>query len=161
MFERSTLSLFAAAVFALLLAGCGHGISGTSPAPPVTAFADRSSLAADSLDTLPNVAGTYKGTIDDEHVGAGTLTIVLKQSGSAISGTFTPDWKGHSKTLDISGKVYVAKGVTHVRYTVTGTKICPANAHGTVSATHHLNGGYVVSNCGKNDTKGTYKTVKS
>lgn len=152
--------LFISLGFSIALAGCGQrGSNAFVPQTVQPAAVARlvSSLAADStIDTVPNVSGTYTGTIDDEHDGAGTLTIVIDQTKAAISGTFTPHFKDGGKTFPLSGKVWVRADKTHVKFTASGSD-CTATVKGIVSG-GHLNGSYTVACTTGKDTKGTYKT---
>jgi len=143
------------------MAGCGRGAAPAwTPAQP---YGSRTGATLDARQfSVPNIAGTYTGTIQDKLYGAGTLTIVFTQSGSTISGTVTPTWKGHSRTLSASGRVFVKSGKTKVKFGFGAAHFCSGTSTGTVSATHHLNGSYVVPPCKYSaGSSGTYKTVKS
>jgi len=148
------------------LCGCGGPAAQSTVVPQALqpdAFARSTALSvADALsNTVPVIAGTYNGTIDDAQGGPGTVTIVINQSKNTFSGTFTPTFLGHSKTFTFSGgKVYVKDGKTHARYPLTGYgQGCSAEAKGIVN-NGHLNGSYASINCTdpSNDTSGTFKT---
>lgn len=144
-------------IFVLCLAACG-----SNAAPPIVVSGDSASAASRLAGAVPKVAGTYKGTINDENLGKGTLQIVLSQNGSKLSGTFTPTWNHTPVTLNVAGKVAVKNGKTTVSYTLKRTGVCPGTSTGTISQTHKLDGTYLIPECHKGGgAKGSYQTKSS
>jgi len=108
----------AAIALALLLAGCG-GLGQTPPAMQAGA----GSAARYSLDgaAVPRVAGTYRGryaeTIGKTHV-EGTVTIVVHQRGSIITGRFRPQVKGVRYDLGLKGTVDAIAHGARLHFTI-------------------------------------------
>jgi hypothetical protein len=160
-------SAFGFLALCVVLGGCGgrQGSPGALLPGPVQPAGFTRSAPAIALQTvataatLPNVAGTYTGTIDDAVKGTGTLTIVLNQNGSKLSGTFTPVINGKTGTANFTGKVFVSKGKTKIKLSSVFSK-CSGSAKGYVTKTHHLNGSYTAT-CPAGSTHGTFKTIKS
>jgi hypothetical protein len=153
-------SLFTSIGFAIALSGCGQSAPPTAPVSQQLApslFARTFAVTS----TPPKIAGTYTGTVDDEHNGAGTLTVVVDQTGNKIGGTVTPDWNGKTNTFTFSGKVYVKAGKTKVNLSFPGPgEDCTTTAKGYVTKEMHFNGSYVTTGCASSgdDSKGTFKT---
>ena len=159
--------IFISLGFLFALCGCGGHAASTGAVPqalqPDAITRTSPSFAADlATDTIPSIAGTYKGSIDDERNGGGKLTIVIDQTEAKISGTATPEWKGKTATLTIAGKVWVSKGTTRVRFSITYPgEDCTGTAKGSVK-NGHLDGSYAATLCTSGKyTKGTYKTTET
>jgi hypothetical protein len=73
-------------------------------------------------ESVPHVAGTYEGsyseTIGDRTVN-GTVTIVIDQSGSKISGKFDVDEKGAKFPFGLKGSVRSAPHGARLRFLIT------------------------------------------
>lgn len=125
--ERGTVRMLVilACVLGLVLVGCGGG------------------------DDEDNVAGNYRGTIQDSLAGTGTITATLAQNGNAVTGTFQtsfPDGQG-------GGSVSGSRSGNALTLTVTPPQplACPLNVTATVAG-DEIRGTYAALNCPVVDT---------
>jgi hypothetical protein len=107
---------------------------------------------SESKSTPPDVAGSYTGSIEDHRLGAGTITTMIDQNGSKLSGPV--DTSFGSGTM--KGKVS-SKGTISVRVKLKGS--CGLNMHGTFENGDEIAGVYTVTGCGKAD-HGTFDVTR-
>jgi hypothetical protein len=106
--------------------------------------------ASTQSPTLPNVAGTYSGSIEDHRFGNGTISATISQggtSGGVLSGSWSTD-VGGGITSSLKGKVLANSSVT-LRLKVRGA--CHLVAHGTFENGDEIVGVYHASGCGGAD----------
>ncbi|HEV3155697.1 MAG TPA: hypothetical protein VGZ02_17995 [Candidatus Baltobacteraceae bacterium] len=143
--SASTIALFVFVSSALALAGCG----GRGVTPPFAGQVTHDSmLVSDVVEaTVPNVAGTYKGTFtvtESGHSGNGTFSQVMKQSGTAISGTVAETILGSTKTFNFSGTVAKAAKGAKLKFTIYNQSSGRnASAHANVIGKHENGKAYV------------------
>ncbi|HET6276858.1 MAG TPA: hypothetical protein VFE16_13085 [Candidatus Cybelea sp.] len=108
------------------------------------------------------VAGTYDGSlteVEGSHERSGHLTIVIKQNGKKITGTFTPQFSSGSQDLAIDGSIKSDKAKkAKIAFTIEDPKGRNASGSATVTA-KKLNGRATVpSSSGKGGVTITFKT---
>jgi len=95
----------------------------------------------------PNVAGSWCGSIQDNVLGSGEITLAIKQKGSKLSGTWTDDFGGFGK---LSGKIKGTALTARLRdkaskcnIAVNGILVNPGELSGTYSqfGCHQADGG--------------------
>ncbi len=106
------------------------------------------------VSTIPDVAGTYAGTIDDSAGGQGTLSLTVEQNGKQITGVWStaysePGFEGLSGTL--TGTV----SKTGIRATLKSTiRRCHYLAIATIASTS-FQGTFTGIHCPEDDS-GTF-----
>ncbi len=158
------------ALATLALAACG-GLSRSGPVAdqmlPNSPALDQARVVAPLLELMPpNVAGTYDGnlaiTADGQHLN-GTLSIVVKQQGKKISGTWDAVVDSQTENLNFTGTVKAAKhGAAHVKMKITDPSGgCDGNATGTVTEAGAFSGKGAGQACGSLPKfTFTFKTTK-
>lgn len=158
--------VFAAAVLSsLTLGACGGGHGMVPAGVPDSPFSKSIAPFDAAVDaTVPNIAGTYTGTFvatEDGRSGSGTIKIVVKQSGSKVSGTATLSANGKSTTGDWSGTAARTKKGVSVKFVTYDYNGRNATGHGNVIG-KHFNGKAYVPASGKNPAVTiTFKTLKT
>lgn len=156
-----TCALFV--VSSLTLAACGGHTVVPVAAPNAGAFSRFTLISADDA-TIPNIAGTYAGSIVETVDGksaTGHASFDLKQSGSKISGTVTITYNGKSHTLNLSGTAAkTSKGVA-LKFTVFDSNGRNASAHGRVGGKQFNGKAYVPPDGSKPAVYITFKTTKA
>ncbi len=141
-------------------AACAGPRSGLPSGPAPSGAAVRP--AGISHNTVVAVAGTYEGSvreIEGTHERSGSLTIVIKQNGKKITGTFTPQFASGSQDLNIDGSVKSDKAKrAKLVFTIEDPKGRNASGSATVTA-KKLNGKATVpSSSSKGAVTITFKT---
>lgn len=91
--------------------------------------------------TVPDVSGSYSGTIDDHRKGAFTISATISQAGAKLSGPWSSSFGGGT----LKGKVTANSDVT-MTLKIHGKGGCSLNAHGTfengdeISVVYHATG---------------------
>jgi len=96
-------------------------------------------------DTVPNVAGSYSGTLEDHRFGMGDITADIVQNGSKLSGNWSSDFGGPGT---IKGSVK-ASGAVKARLKIKGG--CGVSIKGVFQGGDEIVGTYKVTGCGKSD----------
>lgn|SRR3990167_3661479 len=131
-------------IAALACMGCGSGPTAPTPAPPT-------STPAQTL----NVSGTWRGTYASAQIGYGRATIVLTQTGTSLSGTWstTPDVGGGSSigAGTLSGALSapsssIARPIA-LTFTPSDPRTCPFQFTGSASTSSGIFGQFVSTNC--------------
>ena len=93
----------------------------------------------------PHVAGPWCGSIDDNQLGPGTLSLDINQKGSKLNGTWTDDL-GASGTL--KGKVQGDAVIVTLK--PRGSK-CRFAVNGTLVSSDEITGTYSIFGCHQSD----------
>lgn len=114
------------AVLAILASAC----ESSSPSAPV----------------VPNVAGTWTGTVNDAVTGQGTVRLTITQSGSSLAGTWATTYAIVSKNN--SGSLTGTATSTNVTATLipTSPTACPFTAVASRNG-NAMSGTYATFNC--------------
>jgi hypothetical protein len=97
--------------------------------------------------SVPNVAGSYFGSVEDSRFGSGALGVGIDQHGKKLSGSSS--FAFASGVGAVKGNV-TSKGKVNLRLVVPGRKKgCHLNAHGTFMNGDEIKGNYVVIGCGE------------
>jgi hypothetical protein len=96
--------------------------------------------------TVPNVGGSYSGTLQDHRLGTGDIAITINQTGSKLSGTWNSSFSG-SGTHHFKGKVKSDSTVIMALH----FHGCTVAVKGTFQNGDEILGGYKVLNCGRSD----------
>jgi hypothetical protein len=96
-------------------------------------------------DSVPNVAGSYTGTLEDRRFGAGEISADVVQNGSKLSGTWDATFGGPGT---IKGSVK-SSGKVHARLKIKGG--CGVTIKGVFQGGDEIVGTYKVTGCGKSD----------
>lgn len=100
------------------------------------------------------VAGTYDGSlteVEGTHERSGALTIVIKENGKKITGTFTPQFSSGSQDLGIDGSITSDKAKkAKLALTIENPKGRNASGSATVTA-KRLNGKATVASSSSKD----------
>jgi hypothetical protein len=163
---KTRVDLLVAGLLATLLSGCstlGRVIPNIEPANTATSMLQHARTL--TYDSAPKVAGTYQGSYSERIRSTtvkGTVTIVLQQNGSKISGKFDIKVKGYSFNTTFKGTVSAAPHGARLHFTifnVGGTR--NAKAHATVIGSK-LNGkGKVPATASKPAIYLKFKTKKT
>jgi hypothetical protein len=122
-----------------------HGFAG--PAAWAQGW-DEPSDGADSPDaTPPDIAGSYSGSATDHRFGDGTISAIISQHGSKVSGSWETDLNGGSHG-SLKGTVK-ANGAVKIRLKIRGS--CGLNVSATFENGDEIAGTYKVTGCGKPD----------
>jgi hypothetical protein len=104
--------------------------------------------AADSQPpTVPDVGGTYSGSLDDHRKGNGTISATIDQSGKLLSGTWSSDLKAGGK---LTGKVNASSDVT-MTLKLHGKAGCSLDAKGTFENGNEISMVFVAVGCHHSD----------
>jgi hypothetical protein len=98
-----------------------------------------------SMTSPPGVHGAWCGPIDDNQLGAGTISMAIKQKGSKLSGSWTDDL-GASGTL--KGKVQGDAVIVTLK--PRGSK-CRFAVNGTLVSPNEVTGNYSIFGCKASD----------
>ena len=140
---RIASSIFVLSAFAMTACG-GRGVT-----PPFAGQVSHgATLISNAVEetTVPNVAGTYKGTFtvtSGGHSGSGTYSQVISQSGSAISGTISETIMRKTNTFNFSGTVAKAKVGAKLKFTIFGQNGSNGASHASVVGKQELGKVYV------------------
>jgi len=125
------------------LGACGGSHAIVPPSNGFTPTTDSISALSNFVETtVPNVAGTYSGSVVATESGkseSGTVVIVLQQSGSAISGSVKTTINGKTATFSLSGTVKRTVKGAFLKFTIFNPNGRNASATATVIGSH-LNG---------------------
>jgi hypothetical protein len=117
-----------------------------------TAWAQDDEAADAAVDsnppTVPDVSGTYSGSLDDHRKGNGTISATISQTGNVLSGTWSSDVGGVGGKL--SGKVNSSSDVT-MTLKIHGKAGCSLHATGTFENGDEISVVYVASGCNHSD----------
>ena len=104
--------------------------------------------------TVPDVSGTYTGTVNDDRDGSGSAGATINQNRKGLTGSWS--FFFHGGTL--KGKVD-SNGNLHIRLKAGGR--CGANFKGTFQNGNEITGSYQVTGCRKgNGDHGTLDILK-
>ncbi len=104
---------------------------------------------------VPDVSGSYSGTIQDAKLGSGNIAADISQSGSDLTGGWEATFGGPGT---LKGKVRPNSKV-HARLKITGQGGCGLNIQGTFQNGNEIKGKYQVTGCKKSD-HGTFDTFR-
>jgi hypothetical protein len=96
---------------------------------------------------VPDVSGSYSGTIQDAKLGSGAISADIIQNGSDLTGSWDASFGGPGT---LKGKVKPNSKV-HARLKITGGKGCGLNIEGTFQNGNEIAGKYQVTGCKKSD----------
>ena len=96
---------------------------------------------------VPDVSGSYSGTIQDAKLGPGEITAEISQTGSTLTGSWDSTFGGPGT---LKGKVKPNSKV-HARLKITGGKGCGLNVQGTFQNGNEIAGKYQVTGCKRSD----------
>jgi hypothetical protein len=118
---RYNAARFALAVFSMLpIAACSMRGAAPVPASPAGSSLSRTAIQP----PVPNLSGTYKGTVIESSQGRSVkdpLKITIKQSGNKFTGIFDIVLKTISDEFPIEkGVVIVSQGKTILHFTIEG-----------------------------------------
>jgi len=108
-------------------------------------------------DSLPDVSGSYSGSVASHRFGSGTLSATISQggpSGGSLSGTWSTDLDGGIEST-LKGKVKPNSKVS-LKLKISGH--CGLVAHGTFKNGDEISGAYHTNGCGKPD-HGTFDII--
>jgi hypothetical protein len=97
--------------------------------------------------TVPDVSGSYTGTVQDHKLGTGDISADIIQNGSRLTGDWDSDFGGPGT---INGRVK-PNGKVHLRLKITGARGCGLNAQGVFRGGDEIVGKYQVTGCKKSD----------
>ena len=100
----------------------------------------------DDSDDDANVAGTFRGTIQDSVAGTGTLTITLAQNGSDLTGTYQATFANPSNNGGGTVRGEVDGNAVTLTTSPSVPTACPFNATATVNG-GQISGTYAAFNC--------------
>jgi hypothetical protein len=109
--------------------------------------------AASQPDTVPDVSGSYDGSIQDHRLGLGEIAADIAQNGSKLTG----EWNSSFGAGTLKGSVK-PNGKVHARLKITGGHGCGLNIQGVFQNGDEIVGKYEVTGCGKSD-HGTFDIV--
>ncbi len=152
----------------IVLASISLGACGGSHAvTPASGFAPTSDsiagLSTFAVAAVPNVAGTYSGSVTATENGrsaSGTVVVVLQQSGSTISGSVKTTINGKTLTQALSGTVKRTLKGAFLKFTIFASSGPNATGTGTVIGTHFNGKAYVPPSGTKPAVTFKFKTVK-
>jgi hypothetical protein len=101
--------------------------------------------------TLPDIAGSYTGSVQDHRFGSGSISATISQggpSGGVLSGSWSTDVGGGVTDAPLKGKVKPNNAVT-LRLKIRGN--CHLVAHGTFENGDEIVGVYHAAGCGGPD----------
>jgi len=163
--RKTRADLLVVGILATLLSGCstlGRVMPSGEPASTAASVQDAINF---TYDSVPKVAGTYQGSYSERIRSTtvkGTVTIVMQQNGSKISGKFDIKVNGHSFNTTFKGMVSTGPHGARLHFTifnVGGTR--NAKAHATVIGSK-LNGkGKVPATASKAAIYLKFKTKKT
>jgi hypothetical protein len=169
MFRKTCAAILAVALASFAIGSVGELVAQYGPDPAVAWAQDSTQIAnaaqggsadnfvesePDQKSTPPNVGGAWCGSLEDNQLGSGTISMNILQKGSKIRGSWTDDL-GASGTLKgkVQGDAVVVtlkpRG-TNCRYHVNGTLVTPTEISGNYSifGCHIADGGNFDINSG-------------
>jgi hypothetical protein len=170
MFRKTGAAIIAVSLASFAIGVVGEIVAQFGPEPAVAWSQDSTQVAndaapGDSADnflesepdqksTPPNVGGAWCGSLEDNQLGSGTISMNVLQKGSKIHGSWTDDL-GASGTFKgkVQGNAVVVtlkpRG-TNCRYHVNGTLVTPTEISGNYSVfgCHIADGGNFDINSG-------------
>jgi len=105
-------------------------------------------------DTVPDVSGSYDGSIQDHRFGSGEIVADITQNGSKLTGDWNSSFGGPGT---LKGSVR-PNGKVHARLKITGGHGCGINIQGVFKNGDEIVGKYQVTGCGKAD-HGTFDMI--
>ena len=93
----------------------------------------------------PNVSGSWCGSINDNLLGLGTISMAIKQKGSKLSGSWTDDLGG---SVSLKGKVQGTAVIVTLK--TRGSK-CRFAVNGTLVSPNEVTGNYSRFGCRPSD----------
>lgn len=160
--RRYAAHLLATILAAFALAACGGHTFTPAQSVSTSGLLHPVALGLTQF-SVPNVAGTYNGTItvrEGTHSVSGTVVIDIKQSGSSISGTIAITINGQTKHYTLAGTVSAITGGAKLKFVATSPSGRKAKAHATVYG-KHLNGkAYAAPSGNQPAVYFAYKTVR-
>jgi hypothetical protein len=109
--------------------------------------------AGSQPDRVPDVSGSYNGSLDDHIHGASPLTADVIQKGSKLSGTSNIGFSTGRGSF--KGKV-TSNGTVKARLSVPTQKGCFLDLNGTFENGDEISGVYTAKGCGKPADFGTF-----
>ncbi len=119
---------------------------------------DSDAVSPDKLPLPINVQGTWSGTISDDDMGAGTLTISITQTNRKLSGGWSATFSSTSFLGEFNGRATAKMVRLHLSHAQFEKKTCELNFKSTVANGTEISGSYKWAYCGgqfKHDKGGT------
>jgi hypothetical protein len=98
-------------------------------------------------DSVPDVSGSYDGSMQDHRFGLGEIVADITQNGSKLTGDWNSSFGGPGT---LKGSVR-PNGKVHARLKITGGHGCGLNVEGVFTNGDEIVGKYQVTGCGKAD----------
>jgi hypothetical protein len=125
-----------------------RGFSGsTAFAQQWTDPSDDSATDDSATPSVPDITGSYSGTLDDHKLGIGDVSMDITQTGKKITGSWTATFGGPGT---LKG-VVTSKGRVLARLKITGQGACGLNVEGKFANGNEISGHYQVTGCGHSD----------